>query len=99
MVPGIGAAKPGQADIPMKQHRHENEFYLGQSFIAASENRISRQKQLIEHLKRKGRPTEIAEAVLKQFEASLQQLHNHVEVMQELMRPDKPPLRMVRPDE
>lgn len=82
----------------MKQHRHENEFYLGQSFIAESENRISRQKQLIENLKRKRKPTETAEAVLKQFEASLLQLRNHMEVMRELMKPDKPPVRIAQPD-
>jgi hypothetical protein len=72
----------------MRQHRSENDLHLGQRFIVESELRIVRQRQMIERMRRKGQPTEQAEAVLKGFEASLLQLRNHVEVMQELMRPD-----------
>ena len=72
----------------MRQHRSENDLHLGQRFIAESELRIVRQRQMVERMRRKGQPTEQAEAVLKGFEASLLQLRNHVEVMQELMRPD-----------
>ena len=72
----------------MRQHRSENDLHLGQRFIAESEQRILGQKQTIKRMRRKGQPTEQAEAVLKGFEASLLQLRNHVDVMQELMRPD-----------
>ncbi len=72
----------------MRQHRGENDLHLGQRFIAESELRIVRQRQMIERMRRRGQPTEQAEAVLKGFEASLLQLRNHVEVMQELMKPD-----------
>jgi hypothetical protein len=73
----------------MRQHRSENDLHLGQRFIAESEQRILRQRQMVERMRRKGQPTEQAEAVLKGFEASLLQLRNHVDVMQELMKPDE----------
>ena len=71
----------------MRQHRSENDLHLGQRFIVESELRIVRQRQMIERMRRKGQPTEQAEAALKGFEASLLQLRNHVDVMDELMRP------------
>ena len=58
----------------MRQHRSENDLHLGQRFIAESEQRILGQKQTIKRMRRKGQPTEQAEAVLKGFEASLLQL-------------------------
>jgi hypothetical protein len=36
----------------------------------------------------KARPTQEAEAVLKEFESSLMQLRNHSEIMQNLMTPN-----------
>jgi len=51
--------------------------------------RIARQKELIGRLKRNGRPTDQAEAVLKGFEGSLLQLRNHLEIMQVLTEPER----------
>jgi hypothetical protein len=57
-------------------------------FVEDWEQRVERQKQLIAELRKTGRPTGPAEAVLKREEQSLATLRNHSEIMQELMTPD-----------
>jgi hypothetical protein len=49
-------------------------------FIADRERRIAKQKQLIAELKRKGRPTELAEVELRQHLMVLAMLRNHSEI-------------------
>jgi hypothetical protein len=73
----------------MRGHRsHGRELALG--FVKASETRVLQQKQLIARMKRNGRSTKQAEEVLRDFEAALLTIRNHLEVMQELMRPSYP---------
>ena len=72
----------------MKRRRAQNELPPAARYIAEGEMRIAQQKELIGRLKKNGRPTDQAEAVLKGFEGSLLQLRNHLQVMQELMRPN-----------
>jgi len=73
----------------MRQHRKENDLRLGLRFIEEGEIRVLQQRQLIARLKKKGQSTDQAEAALKGFERSLLQLRNHLEIMQELMKPDQ----------
>jgi hypothetical protein len=71
----------------MRRQRTENDLQLALRYIEEGELRSSRQRELIGRLKKFGRSTDQAEAVLKGFEGSLLQLRNHLDVMQELMKP------------
>ena len=73
----------------MKRHRTENDHQLALRYIGEGELRIARQRELIARLKKNGRFTDQAEAVLKGFEGSLLQLRNHLEIMQVLMEPTR----------
>jgi hypothetical protein len=70
----------------MKRRRLENDLSLSLRFIADWEGRVLRQKQLISRLEEQQKPTGPAELVLKGFERTLQQLQNHSEIMQKLMK-------------
>jgi hypothetical protein len=54
-------------------------------FIADRKQRIAQQKQLIAELRRKGRSTVEAEAELRNELRTLAMLHNHLELIAELM--------------
>jgi cell division protein FtsB len=69
---------------------HSNQFHLSQRYLSESELRVIRQEQAIEKLKRQGRSTEQAEKVLEEFKKTLHSLRNHLQIMEELMRPDEP---------
>jgi hypothetical protein len=71
----------------MGRHQDKNSRQLALSFVKDSEARVLQQKQLIARLKHKRQSTEYAEAVLNEFEANLRSLRNHLELMQELMKP------------
>jgi hypothetical protein len=58
----------------MRRRRTESELPSAARYIAEGEMRIARQKELIARLKKNGRPTDRAEAVLKGFEGLLLQL-------------------------
>lgn len=73
----------------MKRRRAQNELPPAARYIAEGEMRIAQQKELIGRLKKNGRSTEQAEAVLKDFEGSLLQLRNHLEIMQVLTEPER----------
>jgi hypothetical protein len=70
-----------------KRHRNGDGLKLSLHFIANADMRVLHQKQLVARLKRKGEPTEQAEAALKGFERTLLQLQHHLEIMRELMKP------------
>lgn len=55
-------------------------------FIADWEQRIAKQKQLIAELKRKDRPTELAEAELRKHLRVLAMLRNHCDISLELRK-------------
>jgi hypothetical protein len=70
----------------MRRHRLGNDLTLSIQFIADWKERVLLQKQLISRLEEKRKPTGQAELVLKAFERTLQQLQNHSEIMQKLMK-------------
>ena len=72
----------------MKLHRHENSIPLSLRVIADWEKRVSRQRELIAELKLKGEPSKAAEASLQRDQEFLDQLRNHWQTMQELLKPD-----------
>jgi hypothetical protein len=51
--------------------------------------RVIRQEQLIEKLKRQGRATDHAEKLLEEFKRTLLSLSNHLQIMEELMKPEQ----------
>jgi hypothetical protein len=69
----------------MKRRRGKSESLR---FIAECEQRVARQKQLIEQLKRWGRSTEEAEGTLRQQHEMLATLRNHADIMRDLMSPN-----------
>ena len=76
-----------QRNPVMGRHQDKNGRQLALSFVKDSEARVLQQKQLIARLKHKRQSTEYAEAMLNEFEANLRSLRNHLELMQELMKP------------
>lgn len=70
----------------MRRRRLGNDLTLSLQFIADWEERVLLQRQLISRLEEKRKPTGQAELVLKAFERTLQQLQNHSEIMQKLMK-------------
>jgi hypothetical protein len=72
----------------MKLHRHDNSMPLSLRVIADWEERVFQQRQLIADLKLKGQPSKAAEAGLQRDQAFLDQLRNHWQTMQELLKPD-----------
>ena len=70
------------------RHRSENHLALAQRFIAQGEARVRDQKKLIAQLKEAGCPTNEAEALLREYEQTLNQLRNHCDVMDGLMKRD-----------
>ena len=81
VIIGRTTAKPA-----MGRHQNKNDRQLALGFVKDSEARVLQQKQLIARLKHEHESTEYAEAVLSEFEANLQSLRNHLELMQELMK-------------
>ena len=69
----------------VRRRQDHNNFAL--AFVRKSAARVEQQKQLIARLKKERQPTNQAEADLKQFETTLLTLQNHLEVMEELMKP------------
>ena len=61
---------------------------LSLQFMADREQRIDKQKQLIVDLKRKGRPTELAEAELRRELLALAMLRNHCDLSLALTKAD-----------
>ena len=55
-------------------------------FIAQWEQRIAKQKQVIEELGSKGRSTAETQAALEQQQETLAKLRNHAEIMKELTK-------------
>jgi hypothetical protein len=73
----------------MGHHRRSrNSDPLSLRFVADWEERIRKQRQLIRELKRKGHSTQSAEATLKQQEKTLYTLHNHSQIMRQLLESD-----------
>jgi hypothetical protein len=72
----------------MSRRQQENKLPLSQ-VIGEWEKRVSQQKLLIAELKVRGKSIQGAEADLRRYEASLYQLRNHCETMQELMTPGR----------
>jgi len=60
------------------------------------EKRVCEQKALIADLKMRGQPVKEIEADLKLYQAFLDRLRTHREIVQELMAPDPFEQRMVR---
>jgi hypothetical protein len=56
--------------------------------IGEWEERVSQQRELIAELRLKGQPSKVAEVSLKRDQAFLEQLRNHWQTMQELLKPD-----------
>jgi hypothetical protein len=73
----------------MKQRRSDNHLAMPQRFIAEAEARVKKQKQLIARLRESGHPTQEAEALLVEYVKALIRLRNHLDVMDELMKPDR----------
>jgi hypothetical protein len=67
--------------------RSENELPLSLRVIAKWETRVSQQRKLIADLKLIGQPIEEEVVDLRKYEATLNQLRNHHEIIQELMTP------------
>lgn len=57
-------------------------------FVADWEQRVAKQKDLVDELKRNGRSTAQAQAALNQQLETLAKLRNHADIMQTLMSPD-----------
>lgn len=53
-------------------------------FMAATTEQVIKQQELIAGLRKQGRSTAEAAAALKKLEASLQQIKNHVVIMDQL---------------
>ncbi len=68
------------------RHEHSDEP-ISVRFIADWEQRIVKQKQLIEQLKSDGRQTAKAEILLRQQQQTLASLRNHADIMHDLMSP------------
>ena len=64
------------------------DLYLAQQYLTESELRVARQEQLITTLKNQGRSTDEAKRILENFELTVVQLRNHLQVMQALVEPD-----------
>ena len=62
---------------------------LSLQFIADREERIAKLQHLIAELKRKGRPTKLAEAELGRDLQALAMLRNHCDLSLALMKPDR----------
>jgi hypothetical protein len=73
----------------MKQHRSDNHLAMAQRFIAEGEARVKKQMQLIARLRASGHPTHEAEALLAEHKRALLRLRNHLDVTDELMKPDR----------
>jgi hypothetical protein len=56
-------------------------------YVAACEEQVSLQRELITDLKEKGQSTKRAEAALMEYQDLLLQLRNHAQIMQEIMQP------------
>jgi hypothetical protein len=69
----------------MKRRRLREPLYLSEQYIAEGQNRVKRQKQVIEKLTNAGRSTRDAENILTTLETQLLKLLNHREVMRGLM--------------
>jgi hypothetical protein len=67
------------------KRRLREPLYLSGQYIAESQSRVKRQKQVIEKLKTAGRSTKDAESMLETLETQLLKLLNHREVMRGLM--------------
>jgi hypothetical protein len=65
----------------------ENEVPLSVRAVAEWEKRVFAQRRLIADLKRSGEPITKAENKLKQYQAFLNQLRIHREIIEELMTP------------
>jgi hypothetical protein len=73
----------------MSRRPAEPQRPLSLRFIAEWEARVAGQKQLLHELKRKRQPTHQAEANLLRCEQTLLQLRNHLEIIQELAKPNR----------
>ena len=61
---------------------------MAQRFIAEAEARVKKQKQLITRLRESGHPTQEAVALLVEYQKALIRLRNHLDIMDELLKPD-----------
>jgi uncharacterized coiled-coil protein SlyX len=68
--------------------RRRSDEVMSLRFIANWEQRVAKQKQAIDQLKRRGCPTAEANAALDQQQETLAKLRNHADLMQALMSPD-----------
>ena len=73
----------------MKSNPQENPYHRGVRLVTEAESRVARQRQIIEDLRRQGRPTETAESLLIAYERRLPQVRNHVALMADLLKPDR----------
>ena len=69
----------------MRRGRSDDPISL--RFVADWEQRVAKQKDLVDELKRKGRSTAQAQAALNQQLETLAKLRNHADIMQTLISP------------
>jgi hypothetical protein len=69
----------------MKRGKKDNDLHRAVALVADGELRVKRQKQLVKTLKRDGRSTATAERLLSNYERSLTQFRNYLQLL-ELLR-------------
>jgi hypothetical protein len=65
----------------MRQVRQDNDWHRALARVADGELRVKRQRELIKKIKREGRSTARAEDLLANFERSLMQMRNYVDLL------------------
>lgn len=73
----------------MRESRLDTNWHRAVRLVADGETRVKEQKQRIRKLKRDGHSTEQAEALLANFERSLFQMRNYVQLLELLSQKDR----------